>query len=154
MADDTTRTISDYDLMVLVSFETKAEWEGDEHYTYENWPPEFETADLNERAGTYGGFMEILRENADALTAWNDAHTEDACDLINAHRDEEKRRAEHAMLWAVRRGFDQAVFPQRTAAMALWFFRPDGIYTWTLLRRDEPGGEWVETTPEAVSASV
>lgn len=148
MPGKTTEAISDYDLMVLVSFETKAEWEGDEQYTYENWPPEFEAAELNERSATYGGFMEILRENEAALTAWNDAHTEDCVDLVNAHRDEERRRAEHACLWGVRRS-DGAVFPQRTRAMAEWFLRPGPReFSFTLLRRDVPGGEFVDFAPE------
>lgn len=148
MTEMATRAISDYDLMVLVSFETKAEWEGDERYTYENWPPEFETAELNERAATYSGFMQILRENAAALTTWNDAHTEDCVDLINAHRDEERRRAEHACLWGVRRG-DGAVFPQRTREMAEWFLRPSPReFSFTLLHREAAGGEFVDFASE------
>jgi hypothetical protein len=146
-----TSTLTEFDLTELVSFEWKAEWEGSKRYAYENWDWSFESAELNERAKTYAGFRQILREHAAAIEAWGEAHREDGCDLINAHRHEQDRRRENACLWAVRRN-DGQIFPEESRERAEYFLRPgrasDGL-SFVLLARDEPGGEWREVNPAA-----
>lgn len=142
-----TKQLSDFDLLELVSFGAKAEWEGSNHYTYENWTWKFESGALNERGGTFAGFMEIVDENAGAVEAWNEAHTEDGADLINAHRDEKQRRREDACLWAAKRN-DGRLFSVKSRERAEYFLNSEfaaaqGL-SFTLLARDEPGGEWRE----------
>jgi hypothetical protein len=141
---DTTQP-SAFDLMELASFEAKADWEGSKKYAYDEWTWTFEDAALNERAGTFAGFMEIFRENQDAVDAWNDSHEGDAASLINAHRDEKQKRRDDACLWAVRR--NGRIFPQPTRERAEYFLKPGNVLSGTsyaVLKRDEPGGEWRE----------
>lgn len=140
-----TTALSEFDLLELVSFAAKAEWEGSKRYTYENWTWTFEDPALNERAADFAGFMEIYRENRAALDAWEAAHHTDASDLINAHRDEQDRRRDDACLWAVKRN-DGQIFPEPSREHAEYFLNSEyaashGV-TFTLLQRGEPGGEW------------
>lgn len=148
-------TLTDYDLMVLVAFETKAQSEGENEYTFENWTWKFETAALNERGASFAGFMELLRENRNTIDAWDAAHVEDACDLINAHHDEARRREDDACLWAGRRN-DGQIFPVKTREQAEWYLKPGNMpadLTFTLQTREAPGGAWIDApTPATTQA--
>lgn len=142
--------LSDYDFLEFECFVSKVENEGFQ-YAWENYSPRFETAELNERASTWQGMRALYREYEPAVTAWyKTVGARRACDLHNAHVDEERKRRNDACLWGVRceDGYvihehsredrDQLV-AQMLEGQGNGWRTPVA-----LLSRAVPGGEWTE----------
>lgn len=81
-------TLSEGDLMELVSLGWKAEWEGSLSYALENWPWHFTDVALAEAAQARDAraLGRALRDHDEAIAAWEDRHREDGADLISAHQ--------------------------------------------------------------------
>jgi hypothetical protein len=150
----TNTTFSDYDWMELVAFDSKVGSEGFT-YAYENYPPAFESAELQQVADDMGAFRRFCLEHDDAVEAWWREHDEDGADLHNAHIDERNRRDEEACLWGVRRP-DGHVFGARSqfsAQTSVDYMNASTDTYWTdqgftepvrVMSREVPGGEWQE----------
>ncbi|BFP50119.1 hypothetical protein KCMC57_64870 (plasmid) [Kitasatospora sp. CMC57] len=161
MTDDIqnpTADLSDYDWLEFECFASKVDSEGFT-YAYENYSPDFEATDMQELASDMGKFRAYFRANAGLVEQWYDAiGGERACDLHNAHVDETRQRANDACLWGVRCTDGYVVHEpsesERDAFVAATLANPSYRQPAALLRRDVPGGEWVETViAEAASAS-
>src|SRR5437016_624629 len=93
-----TETMSEYDLLELVAFDHKADYEGLD-YAAENYPPRFERDGLRPTT-SMDALAAPLREHREWLEAfWA---REDACDVHNAHVDAARKRLEDSRLWGAR----------------------------------------------------
>lgn len=141
---------SDFDFLEFEAFVSKVENEG---FTYaaEHYGPNFEAPELQAVANDLGTLRTLYVENEEKVDAWwATVGGERACDLHNAHVDEERKRREDARLFGIRctDGFviseDSEGSRARTAAYLLENEGKGWRVPQTLLRRSEPGGEWID----------
>ena len=136
-----TQALSEFDWMELIAFDSKANREGFT-YTYEEYGPRFESAELRTLAEDMGAFRRFYRSQSAAIESWWQAHREDGCDLHNAHCAEADRRRRDSYLWGARCE-NGNVLGRDTEARARWLIENQSWRCTQLLRRDEPGGEWI-----------
>jgi hypothetical protein len=141
---------SDFDFLEFEAFVCKVENEGFA-YAAENYGPNFESPELQALAADYGTLRTLYVENEAKVDAWwSTVGGERSCDLHNAHVDEERQRREDACLFGIRctDGFvltkDSGESRASTAAYLLENEGKGWRIPQTLLRRDVPGGEWIE----------
>jgi len=144
--------LSDYDWLEFVALVWKVRHEGSYRYAVENWPPSFESADMQAVAGSPARMLAYYQENRAKVDAWWDTvGGERAVDLHNAHVDESRQREKDACLWGVRCTDGYVVHEpseeERDAFVArlLADTYPNRRVPAVLLRRDVPGGEWTES---------
>lgn len=148
-------TWSDYDFLEFESFVSKVNIEGF-LYAADNYGPEFEAPELQAIAADLGQLRTLYVENEDKVDDWyTKVGGERACDLHNAHVDEERQRRDDACLFGIRctDGYvitcDSREYRDSQTAYLLdnqgkgWRV-PD-----VLLCRDAPGGEWTDEGPAA-----
>ena len=144
---------SDFDFLEFEAFVSKVHIEG---FTYaaENYGPNFEAPELQAIAADLGKLRTLYIENEAKVEDWYEAvGGERACDLHNDHVDEERQRREDARLFGIRctDGFvlteDTEESRDRCSAYLLENEGKGWRVPATLLRRDVPGGEWVEERP-------
>lgn len=142
--------MSDLDKGAVLLHLHKRDYEGD-RYAVENYParyfddPRLTALDSKDASAHAAQF----EDQAETLSP--DEYER----LYDAALNEPERR----MLWAVRRAPDDRVFPVETreaAVKLLTFYWPqnspdDDRSLYTLLTRDEPGGEWREVEYETVA---
>lgn len=141
---------SDFDFLEFEAFVSKVENEG---FTYaaEEYPPNFESPELQAIAADLGTLRTLYVENEAKVEAWwLKVGGERACDLHNAHVDEERKRREDARLFGIRctDGFvlteESEDARDRRAAYLLENQGKGWRVPATLLTRQVPGGEWTE----------
>jgi hypothetical protein len=141
---------SDYDFLEFECFVSKVNSEG---FTYaaENYGPNFEAPDLQAIADDMGALRTLYVENEDKVDTWYEAvGGERACDLHNAHVDEERQRREDARLFGIRctDGFiltkDSEEDRERTVTYLLENKGKGWRVPAVLLAREVAGGEWTE----------
>lgn len=141
---------SEYDFLEFECFVSKVNNEG---FTYaaENYGPCFESPELQSIAADLGTLRTLYVENEDKVDTWYEAvGGERACDLHNAHVDEERQRREDARLFGIRctDGFiltkDSEEDRERTVAYLLENKDKGWRVPAVLLAREVPGGEWTE----------
>jgi hypothetical protein len=144
---------SDYDFLEFEGFVHKVRWEGSYRYAAENYGPEFESPELQAIADDPAKLRVLYRENRQKVEDWYETvGGERACDLHNAHVDEERQRSRDACLWGIRctDGYviHHATEEERADSDAFLRAHQDGPASYrmpeVLLHRDIPGGEWVE----------
>ena len=141
---------SDYDFLEFEAFVSKVENEGFA-YAAEEYAPHFESPELQALASDYGTLRTLYVENEAKVDAWWLAVGGGrACDLHNAHVDEERRRRDDACLFGIRctDGYvitcDSLGFRESQTAYLLENEGKGWRVPATLLRRDTPGGEWTD----------
>lgn len=143
-------TWSDYDFLEFECFVSKVGFEG---FTYaaENYPPRFEDTELQAVANDLGALRVFYLKHEPKVDAWYEQVGPDrACDLHNAHVDEERQRREDAHLFGIRctDGYvitcDTEADRDRHAAYLLENVGKGWREPAGLLRRDVAGGEWTE----------
>jgi len=144
---------SDFDFLEFEAFVSKVENEGFA-YAAENYGPNFESPELQAIAADFGQLRALYLENEAKVDDWyTQVGGERACDLHNAHVDEERQRREDARLFGIRctDGFvltkDSEEDRERTVAYLLENRSKGWRVPETLLRRDTPGGEWTAEGP-------
>lgn len=145
-------TWSDHDFLAFEGFVSKVHWEHSYSYAVENYPPEFESPELQALADDPAKLRTLYLENRQKVEDWYDqVGGQRACDLHNDHVDEERRRRRDACLFGIRctDGFVITAETQegrdRTAADLLAHKDQQGWRAPTaLLAREVPGGEWTE----------
>lgn len=146
-------TWSDFDFLEFEAFVSKVENEG---FTYaaENYGPNFESPELQAIAADLGTLRTLYVENEDKVeTWWLQIGPERACDLHNAHVDEERQRREDARLFGIRctdgyvLTYDTEANRDRNAAYLLENAGKGWRVPQTLLHRDVPGGDWTDDRP-------
>lgn len=144
---------TDFDFLEFEAFVSKVENEG---FTYaaENYPPRFESAELQDIAADLGRLRTLYVENEAKVDDWYTAvGGERACDLHNAHVDEERQRREDARLFGIRctDGFVITSDTEENRDGTVAYLRENEGKGWrvptALLRRDIPGGEWTVERP-------
>ena len=145
---------SDYDFLEFEGFVHKVRWEGSYSYAAENYGPEFESPELRAIAEDPAKLRTLYRENRQKVEGWSKTvGPERACDLHNAHVDEERKRRQDACLFGIRctdgyvLTYDTAEYRNRDSAYLLENKDKGWRVPETLLRRDVPGGEWTEERP-------
>ncbi|MFH9812538.1 hypothetical protein ACH4NO_18320 [Streptomyces olivaceus] len=144
---------SDYDFLEFECFVSKVHIEG---FTYaaENYGPEFETPELQAIADDLGALRALYVENEPKVDAWYEqVGGERACDLHNAHIDEERRRREDACLFGIRctdghvLTYNTEGYRDRHSSYLLENAGKGWRVPDVLVRREVPGGEWVDDRP-------
>ncbi|MBP5870889.1 hypothetical protein QBB33_34895 [Streptomyces scabiei] len=150
---------TDFDFLEFEAFVSKVENEG---FTYaaENYGPHFESPELQAIAADLGALRTLYVENEAKVDDWYaKVGPERACDLHNAHVDEERQRREDARLFGIRCTdgyvitYDTAEGRDSYAAYLLANQDKGWRVPAVLLHRDVPGGEWTDERP-AVSSVV
>ncbi|MGY0065164.1 hypothetical protein ACWY4P_53590 (plasmid) [Streptomyces sp. LZ34] len=146
--------LSDYDWLEFVSLVWKVRNEGSYSYTVENWPPAFESTDMQAIAASRARMLAYYQENRGKVDAWWDVvGGERAVDLHNAHVDEARKREQDACLWGIRctDGYVITCETQEYRDSFVGYLvreyqeHPEGRrMPEALLHRDAPGGEWAE----------
>lgn len=147
---------SDFDFLEFEAFVSKVENEG---FTYaaENYGPNFESPELQAIAADLGQLRTLYVENEAKVDEWWTAvGGERACDIHNAHVDEERQRREDVCLFGIR-CTDGFVITEKSEESrdrtVAYLLEQKGKPGWrvpaVLLRRDVPGGEWTEESPAA-----
>lgn len=151
---------SDFDFLEFEAFVSKVENEG---FTYaaENYGPNFESPELQAIAADLGALRTLYVENEDKVESWwLRVGSERACDLHNAHVDEERKRREDARLFGIRctDGFvltyDTAEDRDQGSAYLLENKDKGWRVPAVLLVREVPGGEWAEERPAVPTPEV
>jgi len=149
--------LSDFDWLEFVALVWKVRNEGSYRYAVENWPPRFESPDMQAIAADFGHLTEFYDEHKAKVDAWLDqVGGQRAVDLHNDHIDEARQREKDACLWGVRcmDGYIVHKTSQEERDAFVARLKVDtGIRTATrkkrvpavLLHRETPGGEWTET---------
>ncbi|MFF9175935.1 hypothetical protein [Streptomyces sp. NPDC014793] len=144
---------SDFDWLEFEGFVSKVENEGFA-YAAENYPPRFESSELQALTAEFGSLRRLYRENEAKVDAWySQVGPERACDIHNAHVDEARQRREDARLFGIRctddfvLTFDSESNRDRQAAYLLENVGKGWRVPQTLLRRDVPGGAWTDERP-------
>lgn len=149
---------SDFDFLEFEAFVCKVENEG---FTYaaENYSPNFESPELQAIADDLGTLRTLYVENETKVDAWwSTVGGERACDLHNAHVDEERQRREDARLFGIRctdafvLTYDTQENRDRDSAYLLANRDKGWRVPDVLLHRDTPGGEWTEDAPADLPA--
>lgn len=144
--------LSDYDWLEFVALVWKVRNEGSYNYAVENWPPRFESPDMQAIADdsrTLRGFYSDNRAKVDAW--WDTVGGERAVDLHNDHIDEGRQREKDACLWGVRCVDGYVVHKPTEQARDAFVARllgdkhPHRRVPAVLLHREVPGGEWTES---------
>ncbi|MEU1273038.1 hypothetical protein [Streptomyces sp. NPDC005799] len=150
---------SDFDFLEFEAFCSKVNIEG---FTYaaENYGPNFEDPQLKVIAEDLGQLRTLYVENEDKVDTWYLAvGGERACDLHNAHVDEERQRREDARLFGFRctDGYvitaDSKADRDRSVAYLLENEGKGWRVPQTLLRRETAGGEWTDDGDARAAAS-
>jgi hypothetical protein len=145
---------SDYDFLEFEGFVHKVRWEGSYSYAAENYAPRFEASELRTIADDPAKLRALYRENRQKVEDWYEAvGGERACDLHNAHVDEERQRRTDACLFGIRctDGYVIHYASQQERDESAEFLRANqgGRASYrmpeALLHRGVPGGEWTET---------
>jgi len=136
--------LSEYDLMELIVFDCKVASEGFD-YAAAEYAPRFEFTDL-QRLTNRGVLADLVLTRRNVIEDWWDDHEADGVDLCNKHVEAASARQDERCLWAVRfAGGNISCCETEELARALHtdasWGRP------AVLRRSEPGGEWVEVAP-------
>lgn len=146
---------SDYDFLEFEAFVSKV---GNEGFTYaaEEYPPHFESPELQAIADDLGKLRNLYEDNEPKVDAWYEqVGGERACDLHNAHVDEARQRRAEACLFGVRctdghvLTYDTEDYRDRHAAYLLENAGNGWRVPEVLVRRDVPGGEWIDERPAA-----
>jgi hypothetical protein len=144
---------SNFDFLEFEAFVSKVENEG---FTYaaEEYPPRFESPELQAIAADLGALRTLYVENEDKVESWwLLVGSERACDLHNAHVDEGRKRREDARLYGIRCTdghvitYDTAEGRDSYSAYMLDNQGEGRRAPAALLVRDVPGGEWTEERP-------
>ncbi|MEW2266920.1 hypothetical protein [Streptomyces sp. NPDC047868] len=142
---------SDFDFLEFEAFVSKVQNEG---FTYaaENYGPNFEGAELQAIAEDLGTLRTLYVENQAKVDAWwSTVGGERACDLHNAHVDEERQRREDARLFGIRceDGYIITSDSEENRASTVAYLLENKGKGWrvptVLLAREVPGGEWTES---------
>ena len=149
-------SLSDYDWLEFVALVWKVRNEGSYRYAVENWPPQFESPQMQAIAADDGKLLDFYRDNLEKVHAWADTvGGERAVDLHNDHIDEARQRERDACLWGVRCTDGYVVHEpseeERDAFVArlLADTYPKKRVPAVLLHRNVPGGEWTESPLKA-----
>jgi len=134
-------SISTYDFMELVAFESKVRHEGSREYAWENYPPVFRDPRLIPLETDREGFGRLYRASKALRDRWWADHQGDSVDLHNAHVGEARTEENRRCVWAVRFAHSN-VFHCKTERMARSCNGDDGENV--LLRRDDADSPWVE----------
>ena len=143
-------TWSDFDWLEFEAFVSKVENEG---FTYaaENYGPNFESPELQAIAADLSSLRKLYLENeAKVDDWWTTVGGERACELHNAHVDEERQRREDGRLYGIRCTdghvitCDSEESRDHRAAYLLDNHAEGWRVPQTLLRRAVPGGEWTD----------
>src|SRR2546422_2277159 len=95
--------LSDYDWLEFVALVWKVRHEGSYNYAVENWPPAFESPDMQAIASDSRSLRGFYGDNRAKVEAWAETvGGELAVDLHNDHIDEARQRERDACLWGVR----------------------------------------------------
>lgn len=144
---------SNFDFLEFEAFVSKVENEGFA-YAAENYGPNFESPELQAVAADFGQLRALYLENEAKVDDWyTQVGGERACDLHNAHVDEERQRREDARLFGIRctDGFvltkDSEGDREQTVAYLLENRSKGWRVPESLLRRSVPGGEWADEGP-------
>jgi hypothetical protein len=143
--------LSDYDWLEFVALVWKVGHEGSYNYAVENWPPRFESPDMQAIAADSRSLRGFYGDNRAKVDAWWDAvGGERAVDLHNDHIDESRQREQDACLWGVR-CTDGYIVHEPTeqerddfVSRLLAYTYPNRRVPAALLHREAPGGEWIE----------
>lgn len=143
--------LSDYDWLELVSFVWKVRQEGSYTYARDNYRPRFEAPAMQALADDNRKLRAFYSEHKTAADAWSKTVGGDAaCDLLNAHVDEERQRREDARLWGFRctDGYvitrDSEQERDEHAARLLKDQGKGWRVPAVLLHRDTPGAPWID----------
>lgn len=139
--------LSDYDFLEFEGFVCKVDSEGFA-YAYDNYSPNFEDPDMQAIADDMGKLRAFYRENVGVVEEWwATVGGENACELHNAHVDEERRREADACLWGVRCTDGYVVHEMTEADRDAFVERALGNPSYrqpeALLHRSTAGGPWV-----------
>lgn len=145
---------SDFDWLEFEGFVSKVHIEGF-LYAADNYGPEFEDPQLQAVTESLDTLRAFYRENRSKVDAWYEAvGMERACDLHNAHVDEERQRREDACLFGIRcaDGYiitcnSQAYRDRLWGELLAEAGQPHRRVPEALLAREVPGGEWTSETP-------
>ncbi|QBJ94461.1 hypothetical protein D0Z67_29265 (plasmid) [Streptomyces seoulensis] len=149
---------SDYDFLEFEGFVSKVENEG---FTYaaEEYSPKFESPELQAIANDFGKLRAFYLEHEPKIDAWyQQVGPERACDLHNAHVDEERQRREDACLFGIRCTDGQVItcgseqYRDQLSADLLAREGNGWRVPEALLRRDTPGGQWTDERPARPAA--
>jgi len=138
--------MADFDFMELLDFVCRVQNEHSATYAFANWTWTFDAPELNERASSLPGMLDLEREqHASIERFWRSHPGELAHAEISTHTDEIRHRKDHAALWAARRQFDDYFYTVETPDRAEQLRTSTG-YVFTVYARSEPGGAWTEVT--------
>lgn len=106
--------------------------------------PQFENRDLARRVGRISvGYMALRLYRAHIDAWWAERGEDRGYDEINARIRERNEQIMAAAMWAARTRGGEKIQPFPTETSARLAVHSNSIYG-TLLRRDEPGGEWID----------
>lgn len=144
---------SDFDFLEFEGFACKVDREG---FTYaaEEYGPRFESPELQAIADDLSSLRAFYREHRAKVDAWwEQIGGQRACDLHNAHVDEERQRREDARLFGIRctDGFILTEDSEESRDETVAYLLDNKDKGWrvpaVLLARAVPGGEWTEVRP-------
>ncbi|MET7713725.1 hypothetical protein [Streptomyces sp. NPDC005407] len=143
--------LSPYDFMEMVVFQHKVEWERSFPYAWSNYGPKFEDPALAEYEAVRWKFSRLYSHYKPKVLAWREkVGGEKACDLHNAHVDEERQRREDACLFGIRctDGYVITCDTEESRGRQAAYMAENAGKGWrepaSLLHREVPGGEWTE----------
>lgn len=144
---------SDYDFLEFEGFVSKVHHEGF-LYAADNYGPRFEDPKLQAVTESLDTLRAFYREHRSKVDAWYEAvGMERACDLHNAHVDEERQRREDACLFGIRctDGYVITCSTEDNRARQVAYLLENKGKGWrepaALLSREVPGGEWTSEVP-------
>lgn len=144
---------SDFDFLEFEGFVHKVAIEGF-LYAADNYGPEFEDPQLKAVTESLDSLRAFYREHLPKVEAWYEqVGMQRACDLHNAHVDEERQRREDARLFGIRctDGFVITVGSEEEREQRATYLLKNAGQGWrvpaSLLRRDVPGGAWSDERP-------
>jgi hypothetical protein len=141
---------SDYDFLEFEGFVSKVDHESF-LYAADNYGPEFEDPKLQAVANSLDTLRAFYQEHRPKVNAWYDiVGMEQACDLHNAHVDEERKRKDDACLFGIRctDGFVITCDSKQDRDGTVQYLQENKGRGWrepaALLSRSVVGGEWTE----------
>ncbi|MGV9268124.1 hypothetical protein ACWDRR_26065 [Kitasatospora sp. NPDC003701] len=145
---DNPSALSDFDFMELVAFDSKVDREGFS-YAYENYPPRFESPELQEVAKDLTSMRSFYGDHDHLVDQWWETVGGRGCDLHNAHIDEVQQHEDDLCLWGVLYEDGQSVLLTTEEQRENWleYMRRNnpGRPVAALLHRSEAGGEWTKS---------
>ncbi|MFH8813068.1 hypothetical protein ACH4GZ_38715 [Streptomyces hygroscopicus] len=143
--------LSDYDWLEFVALVWKVRNEGSYGYAVENWPPAFESSDMQAIAASQARMLAYYQLNRGKVDAWWDVVGGDrAVELHNAHIRESQQREQDACLWGIRCTDGHVITCETQERRDHWAaelrddHREGRRMPEALLSRTVPGGEWTE----------